>query len=192
MRSRILVYSPREQALGLRLAAAISARVPDGVCLLVRRGEGDPPEPGSRLAVLDLPRVLTVGNKDIGLRVLADVARTMRPDAIVVLGDPLGERGELAPALAVLGAAGRPAARFLALGEDDLARLDGRAQRALLAWYDHALVFADRDACAGVAPDALHSEEAIGVSYVGAEPGASPLARAVDALVGAEPRVIPT
>jgi hypothetical protein len=193
VRSRILVYSPTDQSLGLRLATAVSARVPDGVCLLVRRGEGDAPDPGSRVAVLDLPPVLTVGRKDIGLRVLADVAREMRPDAIVVLGEPLGERGELAPALAVLRAAGRPAARFLALSEAELAQLssraNGRALRALLAWYDHALVFGDLDECAEVAPDALRAPEAIGVSYVGADPDSGPIERAVAALVGDGPQV---
>jgi len=187
------VYSPPDQSLGLRLATAVSARVLEGVCLLVRRGEGDAPDPGSRVAVLDLPPVLTVGRKDVGLRLLADVAREMRPDAIVVLGEPLGERGELAPALAVLRAAGCPEARFLALSEAELAQLssraNGRALRALLAWYDHALVFGDPDACAEVAPDALRAPEAIGVSYVGADPDSGPIERAVAALVGDGPQV---
>jgi hypothetical protein len=189
VRSSILIYSPQDSDLGLRLATAVSARMPHGECLLVLRGDGGAPDPDSRVAVLDLPPLRAAGSKDLGLRVLADVARAMRPDAVVVLGEPLGERGELAPALAVLRAAARPPARFLALRGEELAQLgeraNGRALRALLAWYDHALVFGERDDCAEGAPDALREASAVGVSYVGSGPGGEALDRAVDALVSA-------
>jgi hypothetical protein len=189
VRRRILIYSPQDQALGARLASAAAARVPQGVCLLVRRGDRPSPDPFSPVAVLDLPPVPGAGRDNLGLRVLADIARTMRPDAVVVVGEPLGERGELAPTLAVLQAAGRPPARFLALNAGELASLaghaGGRSLRALLDWYDHALVFADRDACAPHEPAALRDASAVGVSYVGGESAPAALDHAARRLVGA-------
>jgi hypothetical protein len=186
---RILIYTPHAGAWGLRLADAVTQRAPRAICLVVRRGEGAAPHAGARAAVLDLPAVPSSG-RDPGLRILADVARAVDPDTVVVLGEPLGPRGELAPTLAALRDVATPHRRFLALTERELAALGepagGKALRALMAWYDHALVFGEPDACAALEPAELRAAGGVALSYVGgASPGVGSLDRAARQLVGA-------
>jgi hypothetical protein len=187
LRRRHFIYTPHGGPWGLDLAAAITRHASDAVCLVVRRGSGPAPKASARIAVLDLPPAPSVG-RDVALRVLADVVPALRPDAVVVAGAPLGARGELAPVLARLRCAPRPPARFLALSQGDLGALgtdgDGRALRALLAWYDHALVFAERDACAGLEPVALGATGTVAVAYVGAPSASTAHDRAADELLG--------
>jgi hypothetical protein len=188
VRRRILIYTPHAGTWGLRLADAVAQRAPEAICMVVRRGEGEAPHARARVAVLDLPAIPASGC-DPGLRALADVARAVDPEAIVVLGEPLGPRGELAPTLAALRAGPSPPERFLALTERELAAMGGegggRALRALMAWYDHALVFGERDACAAVEPAELREPGAVALSYVGGSPGVASLDRAARQLVGA-------
>ncbi|MEA2360649.1 MAG: hypothetical protein QOI62_3909 [Solirubrobacteraceae bacterium] len=188
MRRRILIYTPHAGAWGLRLADAVAQRAPEAICLVVRRGEGAAPHAGARAAVLDLPAVPESG-RDPGLRILADVARAVDPETVVVLGEPLGPRGELAPTLAALRAVASPPKRFLALTENELGAMGeaggGRALRALLAWYDHALVFAERDACAALEPAELREGGTVALSYVGGSPGVASLDRAARQLLAA-------
>jgi len=186
MRRRILFYMPDAGIPGPDLASAVARRSPATECVVVRRGQGDSPRPQARVAVIDLPAAPAEG-RDLTLRVLSDIAPDLQPDAVVVAGAPLGSRGELAPALAAMSEMSRPPERFLVLTAHGLKalgdRADGRALRALLAWYDHVLVLGESEDCDAHAPPALRDAGRVGLSYVGELSSPDTLDRAADRLV---------